>query len=304
MLVLFMAMVASQYLHRPIALVNCYSWGAGSCDSGGAIGGYHLESYEGQSDIDVAVPKGKIRCVRTGSLTSSGIYVAIGDQAILSNSQEIKSLHYNIDYEVQIYTLTSIFRGILIRLSSYDDNTTDLTGKLYTTDPLLQMATTACATPTVAVGVTHRSAVDKDVVYATLRFDSDSASLLNSTASYKLEITVVGMNNEHGSLYAYSSYSIHVSGQVLSTNEDGTLDGIDVDDGFIDDNNVPELDFDDDDNGAVAGEKSLQDIGKNDDASSSLVIGLTTIGGASLVALLALVMRAKVVRSRVLNDPL
>ena len=303
--VLFMAMIASQYyLHRPIALVNCYSWGAGSCDSGGAIGGYHLESYEGQSDVDVAVPKDNIRCVRTGSLTSSGIYISIGDQAVLSNSQEIKPLQYNIDYEVQIYRLTSIFRGILIRLSSSDGNTTDLTGKLYTTDPLLQLATTACATPTVAVGVTHRSAIDKDLVYARLRFDSDSASLLNSTESYKLEISVVGMNNEHGSLYAYSSYSIQVSGQVLSTNEEV------VDDGLTDDNNV--LVFDDDESGAQAGEKSLEDTGKYDDAptgsdvdqSSSMIIGLTTIGGASLVALLALVIRAKVARSRILNDPL
>jgi hypothetical protein len=295
---------------QPLSLVNCYSWGAGSCISGGAIGGYHLESYEGQSNINMTVPKDEIRCIRTGSLGSSGIEVTIGNQSMSSDTKEIKPLQYNVDYEIEIYRLTSIFRGVLIRLSSPDSNTTDLTGKLYTTDPLLQMATTACATPTVAVGVTHRSAIDKDLVYATLRFDNDqvSSSFLNETSLYNLEITVVGMNNEEGSVYAYSSYQITVSGQASSSKEDSSIDGDSSDDGRIDDKYTPDLNLTTDDE--LAGDNPLQDGDTDGNAprdieqSSSLVIGFTTIGGACVVAIFALVMRAKVQRSRVLNSPL
>lgn len=297
-------------LRQPLLMVDCYSWGAGSCNSGGAIGGYHLESYEGQSNINMSVPNGEIRCIRTGSLASSGVEVSIGNQRVLSDTHVIKPLQYNVDYEIEIYRLTSIFRGVLIRLSSSDSNTTDLTGKLYTTDPLLQMATTACATPTVAVGVTHRSAIDKDLVYATLRFDNKqaSSSSLNVTTLYNLEITVVGMNNEDGSVYAYSSYQIIVSGQASSTNQDAYLDGDNSDDDRTDDKNSPDLNLTTDDE--VAGDNPLQNSDNDGDAprdieqSSSLVIGFTTIGGACLVAILALVMRAKVQRSRVLNSPL
>lgn len=293
-------------LGQPLLMVNSYSWGAGSCDSGGAIGGYHLESYEGQSNVNMSVPNGEIRCIRTGSLATSGIEVTIGNQRI-EDTNAIKPLHYNFDYEIEIYRLTSIFRGVLIRLSSSDSNTTDLTGKLYTTDPLLQMATTACATPTVAVGVTHRSAIDKDLVYATLRFDNKqaSSSLLNVTTLYNLEITVVGMNNEDGSVYAYSSYQIIVSGQASSTNQDAYLNGDNSDDGRIDDKYSPDLNLSTDDE--LAGDNPLQNSDNDGDAprdieqSSSLVIGFTTIGGACLVAIFALIMRAKVQRSRVLN---
>ena len=305
-LVLLITIVVSRFTQRPTLMVDCYSWGAGSCDSGGAIGGYHLESYEGQSNINMSVPNGGIRCIRTGSLSSTGIDVTIGNQRMMSDA--IIHLQYDVDFEIQIYRLTSIFRGVLIRLSSTDSNTTDLTGNLYTTDPLLQMATTACATPNVAVGVTHRSAIDKDLVYATLRFDSEQVltSLMNATASYNLEITVVGVNNEEGSVYAYSSYGLHVSEHASTTSNNNTIENDDF--GAIDDEIVPETDSSSDD--ALAGENPLQNTDKNSSAprdveqSSSLVVGLTTITGACLVALLALVLRAKAQRSRVLNIPL
>ena len=304
MLLRFMTIV------QPLLLVNGYSWGAGSCDSGGAIGGYHLESYEGQSNINMTVPNDEIRCIRRGSLGSSGVEVIIGSQRLSSDIQEIKPLKYNVNYEIEIYKLTSIFRGILIRLSSSGNNTSDLTGKLYTTDPLLQMATTACATPNVAVGVTHRSAIDKDLVYATLRFDNEQvpSSLLNVTSVFNLEITVVGMNNEDGSVYAYSSYQINVFGQASSTNEDYTLDGDNSSDDRIDDKYEPDFNLTTDDE--LAGDNPLQSSNNDGGAprdveqSSSLVIGFTTIGGACLVAIFTLVMRAKVQRSRVLNSPI
>ena len=310
-LVLLMTIVFSRNAQRPMLFVDCYSWGAGSCDSGGAVGGYHLESYEGQSNTNISVPDSGIRCIHTGSLSDTGIDVTIGKQRILSDTQAITDLQYDVEYEIQIYRLSSIFRGILIRLSSSDSNTTDLTGKLYTTDPLLQMATTACSTPTVAVGVTHRSAIDKDLVYATLRFDNEQngKTMINATALYNLEISVVGTNNEDGSVYAYSSFTIHVSGQASSTNEDYTLNGddnTDYDGLNVDDVVAPKIDPDSDD--ALDGENPFQNVDKNDSTprdvqqSSSLVVGLTVIGGACFAALFALVLRTKVQRRRALNN--
>jgi hypothetical protein len=294
-------------IQRQTLFADSYSWGAGSCDSGIAVGGYHLESYEGESDTSIPVPNGGIRCIHSGSLSGSGVIVTIGRQRIFSDTQDVVDLRYDVDYEIQIYRLTSIFRGVLIRLSSSDSNTTDLTGKLYTTDPLLQMATTACATPTVAVGVTHRSAIDKDLVYATLRFESEQneSSVTNITASYNLEITVVGMNNDDGSVYAFSSYNIHVAGQASTTHENFTL--VDSNGGYAlsDDDVLPDSNTDDTSNGNIP----LQNEGPNDNAprdgqqSSSLVVGLATIvGGTCFIALFALVVRAKVHRSRVLNS--
>jgi hypothetical protein len=308
--VLLIAIEVSRFTQRSTLLVDCYSWGAGSCDAGGAVGGYHLESYEGQSNVNMSVPNGGIRCIRTGSLSGTGIHVTIGKKRVLSDLQEITDLQYGVDYEIQIYRLTSIFRGVLIRLSSSDSNTTDLTGNLYTTDPLLQMATTACSTPTVAVGVTHRSAVDKDLVYATLRFDNEQnvTSLMNTTVLYNLEITVVGMNNENGSVYAYSSYRIYVSGQASSTSEGTTMDGDSSGYDLNDDDALPQLDPNTEN--SLAGENPLQNADKagstprDAEQSSSLVVGLTTIGGACFVAVLALLVRANLRRSSALNSPI
>jgi hypothetical protein len=205
------------------SLVESYSLGAGSCDTGGAVGGLHLESYDASSVENGTVPD-DMRCIHTGTLRRAEIDVVIGDHPIVSDTQPIQSLLFNTEYEIKVYKITSIFRGIFIRLSKLDDlQKTDLSGMLYTTDPLLQMATMVCTDPTLAVGVTHNSPIDKDLVYATLRFD-DSSTESNMTTSYALEITVVGMNNAKRSIFAYSSYEIQLTKSHATFQQDDNTD--------------------------------------------------------------------------------
>jgi hypothetical protein len=190
-------------------LVESYSWGAGSCDAGGAVGGFHLEAYNVSIVGNGTIPD-DMRCIHTGTLRRAEIDVVIGDHRIVSDTEPIQFLQFDTEYKIQVFKLTSIFRGIFIRLSSLDDRKTDLSGMLYTTDPLLTLATLVCTDPTAAVGVTHNSPIDKDLVYATLRLNG-SNSESNVTTSYALEITVVGANNAQRSIFAYSSYEIQVA---------------------------------------------------------------------------------------------
>jgi hypothetical protein len=300
-LVVLVVVVFLEMSFSPVQLAESYSWGAGSCDAGGAVGGYHLESYEGDQNIDTPVPKDHIRCIRSGTLHHSGIDVVIGNQLISSDTTPIEPLQYNIDYEIQVYMLKSIFRGILIRLSPSNESNIDLTGSLYTTDPLLQVATTACATPTVAVGVTHRSAIDKDLVFATLRFDNETIPS-NTTTKFNLEITVVGSNNEYGSVYAYSLYEIQVS-PLESANRSNSSEesdkGIDFDDNFI-----PQLTGSSDDVQNAASSNSTSKDKQVTHAQSSLVIGLTVTGGSCLAVLSMLSLGAKMRHARNRDIPL
>lgn len=190
-------------------LAESYSWGGGSCDAGGAVGGFHLEPYNASVVGNGTIPD-DMRCIHTGTLRRAEIDVLIGDQPIVSDTEPIQFLQFDTEYKIQVFKLTSIFRGVFIRLSKLDKQDTDLSGMLYTTDPLLQLATAVCTDPIVAVGVTHNSPIDKDLVYATLIL-SDSNAESNVTTTYALEITVVGMNNAQRSIFAYSSYEIQVT---------------------------------------------------------------------------------------------
>jgi hypothetical protein len=160
--------------------VRSFSKGAGSCDSGVAVRGYHLDSNNGRS-------------VQTGTLKQAGIQVTVDSAQLLPDNH--LTLQTGIEHNLQLYMAVAVFRGILIRVSSPDGE--DLTGIMTTADPLLK---TAGVCPIGVVGITHRSGVDKDMVYAVLRFDTPVSNVL-------LEITVVGMNNKKGSLYAYSAYN-------------------------------------------------------------------------------------------------
>jgi hypothetical protein len=202
--------------------VESYSWGAGSCEAGGAVGGFHLEPYNASIVGNGTIPD-DMRCIQTGTLRRAEIDVVIGDNPIVSDTEPIQFLQFDTEYKIQVFKLTSIFKGVFIRLSKLGDQQTDLSGMLYTTDPLLKLATEVCTDPTIAVAVTHNSPINKDLVYATLRLnDSNAAS--NVTTSYALEITIVGINNAQRSIFAYSSFEIQMTKSHSTTQHNNITD--------------------------------------------------------------------------------
>jgi hypothetical protein len=293
-----------------IPTVDSFPSGAGSCDTGGAVGGYHLESYKKGNNNSTASnsstllsnpTKSNIRCIQTGTLRHAGMEVVIGGNRILSETQPIQFLQSHTEYMIQIYTITSIFRGVFIRLSHADTTRPiDLSGMLRTTDPLLQMATIVCTDPTVAIGVTHRSSIDKDLVYAAMQLDDlgNTTVTRNTTTTYILEITVVGMNNEQGSLYAYSSYELQLSNS-STVQEEVIMDGVRYDDGDADDDSILyQGGTAETTTGTTASKTTGQDEdnspnSKSSSSRTSMIIGLSVVLATLTVVLLSLALKAR-----------
>jgi hypothetical protein len=294
-----------------IPTVNSFPSGAGSCDTGGAVGGYHLESYKKGNNNSTASnsstllsnpTKSNIRCIQTGTLRHAGMEVVIGGNRILSDTQPIQFLQSHTEYTIQIYTITSIFRGVFMRLSHADTTRPiNLSGMLRTTDPLLQMATIVCTDPTVAIGVTHRSSIDKDLVYATMQLDDlgNTTVTRNTTTTYILEITVVGMNNEQGSLYAYSSYELQLSNS-STVQEEVIMDGVHYDDDVDDDSILYQGSTAETTTGTTASKTTGQDEDNNPNSKSSssssrtsMIIGLSVVLATLTVVLLSLALKAR-----------
>jgi hypothetical protein len=288
-----------------IPTVVSFPSGAGSCDTGGAVGGYHLESYTKGNNSSTLLSnnhtKSSIRCIQTGTLRHAGMEVVIGGNRILSETQPIQFLQSHTEYTIQIYTITSVFRGVFIRLSHADSTRAiDLSGMLRTTDPLLQMATIVCTDPTVAVGVTHRSSIDKDLVYATMQLDDlgNTTVTRNTTTTYILEITVVGMNNEQGSLYAYSSYELQLSNS-STVQEEVIMDGGRYDDDDNDDSILYQGGTAETTTGTTASKTTGQDEDNSPNSKSSsssrtsMIIGFGVVLATLTVVLLSLALKAR-----------
>jgi hypothetical protein len=306
-LTIIMIIMTAVFLRIPT--VDSFPSGAGSCDTGGAVGGYHLESYTKGNNSSTLLSnnhtKSSIRCIQTGTLRHAGMEVVIGGNRILSDTQPIQFLQSHTEYTIQIYTITSIFRGVFIRLSHADaTRPIDLSGMLRTTDPLLQMATIVCTDPTVAVGVTHRSSIDKDLVYATMQLDDlgNTTVTRNTTTTYILEITVVGMNNEHGSLYAYSSYELQLSNSSTVQEEVIMAGGrYDDDDDDVDDDSILyQGGTAETTTGTTASKTTGQDEDNSPNSKSSssssrtsVIIGFSVVLATLTVVLLSLALKAR-----------
>lgn len=177
---------------RSFLFASGYSNGAGSCDGGkAAVGGYHLDDSNGSRQfVEKPLSEGQV------GLSVNGEFV---------DPATPKTLKTQTDYTIRLETqLDPGFKGVLLRL---EVPATD--GDVDTTIALLPVNTTAmkvsgrCDLP--IIGLTHTSSDDKKFVEGTLRLNQAAANV-------RLDVTMVAVNDERGSLYGYDYYLFNFEG--------------------------------------------------------------------------------------------
>jgi len=90
------------------------------------------------------------------------------------------------------------FKGVLVRLEMAGRDAPDATGALSTTSNVLRLADDTCVAP--VTGITHNGNGEKTIAEGTLRVDEE--------ADGELDITLVYVNNQTASEYAYTGYEL------------------------------------------------------------------------------------------------
>lgn len=154
--------------------------------------------------------------IRGGSLSSGGVIVTIQplkkDDSSTNNAvitlPTNQTLLTNMEYKISVIGTQYVYKGCLIRLqglSEQSDNTiaTSL-------EPLLNThsAEDVCSKYTNVVGITHNNSEFKQEHTGIVRLDEPGDILF--------DITIVGLNNQSASLYAYNNFTV-------SFGDDGTL---------------------------------------------------------------------------------
>lgn len=172
--------------------VNAYPTGAGSCIGGqAAVGGSHIDTSNGKQ-------------VYPGTLTQGKVGIMIDNGAYLEPEQS-NQLSTQTDYTLRLETeFTQGFKGVLLRLEVLDSNAAvDTVNVLSAIDDNVLKPCDLCESP--VVGLTQVDSTPKTYVEAQMR--------LNQAASnVRLDVTIVGINNETISLYGYDAYYFAFNG--------------------------------------------------------------------------------------------
>jgi len=172
--------------------------GAASCiPNTAAVGGFHLDESNNRNVIQ-------------GELAVGGVRILINDDDDMQLLPTAPiTLQTGTDYTITVLTdMAQGFQGILLRLGSRSGSSRDLTTSLYprSDDPDLQVAQ-VCVPP--VAGVTHTNPDPKVSVTAVLRFDVPDEDL-------RLDVTLVGLNDETTSVFGYNQFQVVVEGEVTT----------------------------------------------------------------------------------------
>jgi hypothetical protein len=179
-------------LSSPIPTIFGYPNGAGSCDTGGAVGGEHL----------------------TNTPLTNGTLVDGSFQVVLDGTTSLAPGQATSIVPLQSYTLSIVptagntFTGALIRIAGQ--------GTFTLTPGINAQEAAVCTDP--VFGVTHSESSDKTEFNAT--FVSDGA------ADYLVDVTVVEFNAaSEGSQYYYSQYQLQATDAVTAPTASTTMNG-------------------------------------------------------------------------------
>jgi hypothetical protein len=158
--------------------VSAFPTGAGQCPADmAAVSGAHLR--------DGAI---------TGSLADGGVTFTIGDTVMAPGDRFETSPLEEFNVTLLAASDNMPIRGFLVRLEC----STDLTGAITSEDPLVQEAAACAQDDNFVVGLTHNSNVDKQEIAMTI--------VLDTPTTVTVDVTVVMMNGDNGSMYYYDKF--------------------------------------------------------------------------------------------------
>jgi hypothetical protein len=191
--------------------ISGYTTGAGSCDGEkAAVGGYHVTTSNDRQVIGKALIDGKV------GVQIDGTYI---------EPDSVITLQTQTDYNLRVETpIDPGFKGILLRLEAADSNTDnededsgtiiDTTTALIPADATIMKLSERCEAP--IIGLTHINNETKKFVEALMRLDEPSNNV-------RLDITIVAVNDERGSVYGYNSFLFQFEGDTKTDNNDTPL---------------------------------------------------------------------------------
>lgn len=175
-------------------LIQAYPTGAGSCPGGlPAVGGSHIMT----NTTDDSSTGTKL--IQSSGLLDNEFLVAINDTFVTTATAFNPSFHINTPYTISVYNNRFLYKGILIRVEVPTTYTTTTTGRSnFTFIPLTntQYSFACVAQGLNVLGITHTNSSLKNI-------HSGILEIIEPTSNVTLDITVVGVNNDTISLYAY-----------------------------------------------------------------------------------------------------
>jgi len=177
----------------PVLLVQAFPYGAGGCAAGReSINRMHFDADE----------------VVGGTLAEKGVTVTIHGMDLMDSQAEPPFPTFPIgqDLSLTVTANEAPMRGILVRAEALDGSDAAADSLLLTstaTTSLLLQPSSVCAALAIPIsGVTHTSNVDKRIAEGiTFRLDQANAAVL-------LDVTVVFVNNDTLSDYAYTGFTL------------------------------------------------------------------------------------------------
>lgn len=178
-------------------LVNAYPTGAGSCLGGvPAVGGSHITS-NSSSSFFTSTTNSSNKLIRSSSLFDNDFLVTIDDAFVTAGTTTNPSFNINTPYTISVYNNRFLYKGILIRMEVPTTSTTDDQSN-FTFIPTTntQLSYVCVAQGSNVIGITHTNSSFKSI-------HSGIMEMSQPTTNVTLDITVVGVNNDTISLYAY-----------------------------------------------------------------------------------------------------
>ena len=181
--------------------IQAYPTGAGSCPGGvPAVGGPHILTNTTDDSSSSAT-----KLIQSSSLLDNEFLVAINDSFVTTAIALNPTFYINTPNTISVYNNRFLYKGILIRVEIPTTDTTTTAGQSnFTFVPLTNTQSSfACLQqgPNV-IGITHTNSTFKNV-------HSGILEILVPTSNVTLDITVVGVNNDTISLYAYDRVYIN-----------------------------------------------------------------------------------------------
>lgn len=170
----FRSLLALLSLHRALAFPS----GAGGCDAGNPLGGFHIS-----------------RPQTTGSLSVGGFEILLNDFPVSPITPTVFSPGGNNTITLRSTGTDNVFRGYLLR---FDVGNTDTGGLI----PDAEGAVSSFCIAQNVSSVTHTNNNDKTEITATIDIDEDVTDLIS------LQVTVVVANVPASSEWYFSNYML------------------------------------------------------------------------------------------------
>ena len=198
---LIIGMATTTTVMMMVVVVQAYPSGAGSCPGNEpAVGGSHANSSSNSSSGSSS------KVIQSSSLLDNDFLVTINDTIVTTATALNPTFHINTPYTISVYNNRFMYRGILIRVelpttTSTSNTTTEIGGYLSPSTNTQSSFSCMSTQPSNVMGITHVNSTFKSIHSGILE--------IQQPANITLDITVVGVNNDTISLYAYDR--LHVT---------------------------------------------------------------------------------------------